>query len=372
LLSIYCGFRSALAQVAGCGDADDLGCGHALASRWSEWLRVPVALPALILYTLLLLALFAIGAEYPWFPADRAWQLLVVLAITLLGAAGWFLALQVFVVQSVCPYCVAAHACGLFLAGFVFWYRPIECRAVHSTAALLLLGTAGTAVLIGGQLLLEPRARDMQVQGQLVVAGGKIKLDAAHYPRLGSAQARYVLVSLYDYTCPHCRVTSGYLEQARRRYGDQLAIVPLVVPWNPRCNKHVQAWNPLHEDACDYARLALAVWQASPQQFEAFHLWLLEATRTPAAARERAEELIGAVALREALAGDLLNQQLAEHVQIYAEAGGGTLPRLLYGSHSAQGQPASAEQLFQYLERDLGIRATGGGARASGPATPAW
>jgi uncharacterized membrane protein len=338
-------------QVAGCGDNADVGCSHVLSSRWSQWLRLPVSLPAAILYALTLLALFGIRSDGIWPGAHNAWRLLVVLAVTLLGSALWFLGIQVLVLGSLCVYCVTAHICGILLAGFVLACAPIPWRRPEAPA-LLLLGLAGTAALIAGQLLVTPRSPDLQVRQ----TPEPLILDVEKYPLLGSVRARYFLVELYDYTCPHCRATSSYLEQARRRYGNQLAILPLVVPLHPGCNKEITTLSPANEHACELARLALAVWRTDPRAFETFHLWLMEAPKVPEAARQSAAALVGADALAKALADDAINRQLEEHVRIYAESGKGQLPRLVYGRQAALGQPADAQQLFDFLEKTVGLR----------------
>lgn len=340
-------------RVAGCGE--DSGCEQVLASRWSQWLRLPVALPAAVVYALALIALFEIQGTDSWLGGRRAWQLLVVLAAVLVGSACWFLGLQALAVGEFCGYCLAAHACGLLLAGFIVCCNPLRWRAPAEVPALLLAGLCGTSLLIAGQVLVEPRAPDMRVQARVELKDGNVTFDPEKHPRLGSPRARFVLVELYDYTCEHCRVTTGYLEEARRRYGDQLAILPLVVPYHPDCNPHAHAASLRHEHACVLARLALAVWRAKPQAFESFHLWLIESPPDPDAARRRAAELVGADALAQALADPALDQQLAEHVRLYARAGAGTLPILLHGSQTAQGRPPGAKQLFQFLERNVGL-----------------
>jgi uncharacterized membrane protein/protein-disulfide isomerase len=364
-IAVYFLWASAVAggRVAGCGDGEDFGCGHVLRSRWSRWLGLPVALPAAALYALALGALFGIGPGRTRSVARLSWQLLAVLAVTLAGSACWFLGLQALVLQTFCGYCVTAHGCGLLLAGFVFWYGPFVRPAAGRRAgkpealALVSLGAAAMGVLIAGQLLVVPPPPDMQVGRTVALADGAIRLDVAKHPRLGPAQAKYVLVEMFDYTCEHCRVTAGYLEEARERYGDQLAILVLVVPLNYDCNKHVRTLNPLQKHACTYARLALAVWQANPDTFPAYHSWFLKSQPSPEAARRHAAELVGAEALSRALSDGEVERQIQENVAIYAQYGGGTLPKLIYGPHTARGQPANAQQLFDYLEENVGLRA---------------
>jgi protein-disulfide isomerase len=354
-------------QVAGCGDGTEGGCGRVLASRWSEWLLMPVALPAAILYAVMLRLLFRLRPGPRSGDQRTIWQLLVVLAAVLGGAACWFLGLQVLLLQSFCGFCVAAHACGLALAGFILWYSPIPWRGGRDQApadsagrratapGLILLGLAGMAVLMAGQLLVAPRPRDMKLVEVFGPAGGRITVDPAAHPRFGPPRAKYVVVELFDYTCPHCRLLDGYLAEARRRYGDQLTVLPLVVPLHPECNAYVDSVKPGKEHACAYARLALAVWRTKPDAFEAFHRWLLDSAPSPEAARQRAAELLGAEGLDQALADERLRDEIAANVKVYMQLGGGLLPKLIYRDHVTEGKPASARQLFDFLEDDVGL-----------------
>ncbi len=469
-------------QVAGCG-GEGLDCEHVLASRWSRWLGLPVSLPGVALYTLTFLGLLAIGPRTAERTQRDAWCLLVLLAVAASGAACWFVVLQVWVLHSLCLYCLATHGCGFLITGFVFWYSPLAwrrsaasnspepillvreqgscaplvgrvfqpvrrdwtgwktrpthprslARARGRTPAwfLALLGWAGPGLLIGGQVLWSPQEPDLEVversgpvtslqspeileqstvapvlispalqptrpigdvapigaapePGRIIekstppkssrkvvevsptpprphreipLLRGATSLDVYQYPIVGSPQSPYVLVKLFDYTCSYCRALHRDLEQARQHYGDQLAIVLLPVPMNPRCNPFVKVEQASHQKACEYAHLALAVWRAKPTAFETFHRWLMESVEVPSleAARNQAAELLGANSMDQALLDPELDRQLEENCRLYALAGKGTIPKLIYNKKVISGRPASARQLFGLLEKVLGI-----------------
>ncbi|MCZ7634644.1 MAG: hypothetical protein M5U12_00340 [Verrucomicrobia bacterium] len=98
--------------LPGCGP--DSGCGTVLQSRWAYLFGIPVSLPACLTYLALL------GGTVAWRRAttavarSRVAWLLCALATTLIGAAFWFIGLQLFATKAVCPFCMAAHACGLW------------------------------------------------------------------------------------------------------------------------------------------------------------------------------------------------------------------------------------------------------------------
>src|SRR5688500_7108299 len=106
-LSGYLLVISVQGHRAGCGAGH--GCESVLASRWSRWLGVPVAAPALVVYAAILLASFRLRR-----PGRGGWPLLAAATIAA-GAAAWFVVLQVRAVEALCPYCLAVHACGLLI-----------------------------------------------------------------------------------------------------------------------------------------------------------------------------------------------------------------------------------------------------------------
>ncbi|HEX4142285.1 MAG TPA: vitamin K epoxide reductase family protein [Pirellulales bacterium] len=405
----------AAGRVAGCGGGD---CADVLSSRWARWFGLPVSLPAVVVYGVVLVALWALARGKDDHRRQRVWYVLVPLATLILVAASWFSALQLLVLGKLCWYCMADHACAIVLAMILLWHVPHDWRvaaerakepvglAPATTLGLVLFGFMGLSVLIAGQLL--GKAREPEVEITTVAAappsdsepkagalpadlsdffpapeielpaaevrprrisllGGKAILDARRTPLLGDLDAEIVLVELFDYTCPHCRQLHRYLSEARKRYGGQLAVAVLVTPMDPKCNQfvHESATEP---GSCELARLAVAVWQIRPAAFADFHDWLMESaeTRSIAAARARAIEILGEDVL--AGAGAILDRAMAEprvareieaDNRIYQLAGEGTIPKLLTERLIIAGQPASAAKLFEVLENQVGLRPSG-------------
>lgn len=135
--------------VYGCS-GEVFNCGHVLTSAWSKWFGIPVGAPAFGLYASLLTALAFLNRPIPQFLVVRSWQLLTAGAVAAGLGALWFIGIQVFVIQHLCVYCLVAHTCGLSLAAYVLWNRPLGNR---HTAGLSLAGALGIAVLITGQVL---------------------------------------------------------------------------------------------------------------------------------------------------------------------------------------------------------------------------
>jgi uncharacterized membrane protein/protein-disulfide isomerase len=194
---------------------------------------------------------------------------------------------------------------------------------------------------------------------QLPLRGGQ-SIDAFAFPCDGSPVADHIVVKLFDYTCPHCRTMHMYLRQARERYGDRLAVLLVPVPMNSKCNKYVQTDSPQHAAGCAIARLAFSVWLADPGKFQQYHDWLFEppVARTADAARAEAVRLVGAAAIDEQHDASVVNDRLYEGTELYNKLGRGLIPKLLYKNHMSSGKPNSADQLFRFIEKTMGLKPT--------------
>lgn len=388
----------------GCGAGS--GCEVVLSSRWSNVFGIPVSGLAACIY----LAMFAASCTVsPHFPLDRqrtAWSVLLLLAFVVAGSAVWFVFLQAVVLRAFCPWCMAGHGIGLLLAAIVLRTvvgpklerskspeSPIprfsdDPRDVAPEAAaapeesgpvaafpskkFALLGVFSVAGLIAAQLLVpvEPHQVQRLPAGQnadtgpgpnrlVSVLDGSLQLAPHDVPSLGSADAPKLLILLFDYCCPHCRKTHGYLMNARERYGDQFAILALPTPLNSDCNKFVEETERRFEHACELAQLALAVWRADPESFEEFDRFLFEPEmpRTPDEARSKAESLVMAEPLRRALEDSWIDERIAQDVEAYQQSTADRIPVILSpGFASIVGRPESEEQLFEILENELKLR----------------
>jgi uncharacterized membrane protein len=414
-------------RVAGCGHGGSGDCAGVLLSRWARWFGLPVAVPAAAIYGAVLALLLALARSHDPHRQRRVWYVLIPLATLILVSASWFGALQLLVLGRLCWYCMAVHACAIVLALILLWHVPHDWRPAAergsdsvglppvTTAGLVCCGFMGLSVLIAGQLLGKAREPEVEITSvastgeippagadrgaigpvtpgaasalptdfsdffpapagesaaadvrprRIALMGGKAIIDARRTPILGAPDAKTVIAELFDYTCPHCRQLHRYLSEARQRYGAQMALVVLVTPMDPRCNRFVH--EPATEPgSCELARLAVAVWQTRPAAFADFHEWLMESTETRSVevARARAIEILGggdvdlpADVLDRALADEAITREIDADSRIYQLAGEGTIPKLLTERLIIAGQPASAAKLFEVLEKQLGLQ----------------
>ena len=186
----------------------------------------------------------------------------------------------------------------------------------------------------------------------VTVGGGQISLDIRHWPLLGKPDAKYVFVEMFDYTCPYCRATHQAVRGAIEHFGDDLAIIALPVPLDSACNRTVGYTAAEHAEACEIAKIAVAVWRCSRRQFPPFHSWLFEQARTAAEARQHAAELVGERALQEELALPHAGNYIAKHVELYERIGAGSLPKILFTHSTVSGSVESASTLIDMITRE--------------------
>ncbi len=180
-----------------------------------------------------------------------------------------------------------------------------------------------------------------------------VRLDVKHWPLLGSPDADYFFVEMLDYTCSHCRATHEAIRQTRAAYGERLGVVLLPTPLDRQCNPHAKSSGGHTADACDLAKLAVAVWRLKPGQFEEFHHYLMTAPPSYRTAYPRAAEIVGAEALERELASGTPAAYIAKNVDLYNRAGQGAIPKLLFPSTSSVGEIRSAATLKSLVERHV-------------------
>lgn len=386
--------------LAGCGP--ESSCHKVLTSRWAYWFGVPVGLLALPAYGGMLLVSFVVTATTS--PARRtaARTLLTVLAIIVGGSALWFVGLQVLVLRSVCPYCMAAHGCGLAAAAIVLFKIPgaLPSKEVRSPERQhpaspwrnAAIGLGGVALLIAGQVTYKPKRNAItQLAGGGVTGmplaptnrpannaaasrvsprtislhDGQVVLNLDELPLIGSPDAPHAMVSLFDYTCHHCREMHEHLLQAHAVFSNQLAIVCLPMPLDANCNPAIKRTPEAHIGACEYARLGLAVWRAEPAAFNRFDSWLFGQRSVPSLleTKQQAEQLVGREALQNALADEWVNRQIERNVALYQmnfqKARNNIMPQILVGSRIGFGSLSSVEDLFRLLETEFGLKLAG-------------
>ena len=386
-------------SVAGCGP--ESGCGDVLSSRWSSWLGVPVSLLALPLYLVLIVSTLRVGKDR----IENVLDVLAFIALTssvMIGlAAVWFTAIQGLVIGKFCPWCLTAHAAGLgasLLIARRFWFPSGESDWAHfltrkAKGFAALSGCAGVALLAGGQIAYEPdsyavvtlqqeaepevvSSKEAPTEEQeikksrstrLRLHGGRFLLNASEHPLIGKSEAGNYVLSLFDYTCHHCRATHPHLASLKESFPEDLAIISLPTPLSADCNQMMQRLGrktpSAHREACNYAALSLAVYRLKPEVWQEFDHWLFTGKNAPpvSVALEHAGKLVGEVGpIRQAMKDPWVGDQIRLAVDIYEAnsqaKGQGSMPQLVVGNSIVFGQINNPARLYTVVGKEFGLR----------------
>lgn len=379
-LALFLGYLSwSGGAVPGCGPEG--GCDEILKTRWGRWLGMPVGFLAALLYGGVGVAGWLSGQERV---ARRAvfHGVAVAGALGILAAAAWFVGLQALVLRRFCTLCCSTHALGV-LGALLMLVRASRTSPAGAPLpwAVGLMGAAGLAVLMGvGQMfggrvgpavgaidggrtgLAAPGPRPPPV---LRLHRDAFALPLEELPLLGSTRADHVMVSQFDYTCIHCREAHAPITKAQKHFSNQLAVVGLPLPLDAGCNPLIRRTPSAHTNACELARLALAVWRADRSKFPEFDDWLMQAARGGqiAEVRRRAEGLVGLMPLTQALSDPWIDATIAMSVRLYQSNAlvlrNGKMPMMIIGTNIVSGTLKGPDELFGFLDRGFGLRRQG-------------
>ncbi|HVV72048.1 MAG TPA: vitamin K epoxide reductase family protein [Verrucomicrobiae bacterium] len=355
--------------LLGCGL--ESGCGTVTSSRWARIFGIPVSALALVLYAQVLWATRAL-TRFSQPVLQRALGFLLTgCGTALVAAALWFVGLQVFVIGSICPFCMAAHVCGL-CAGLLLLFRPRDpaltqpgsSSGLRAKAGPALAGFFAVLILAGAQVLEHPKTYSVTSAAQLATRktprklqldGGAFELDLNDVPFHGSPDAPCIIVHLFDYSCPHCRALHPILNEVLHTFSNQVAIASLPVPLATNCNPLIKRYVATHANACAYAYCGLAVWRANPAKSPAFDDWLFASSRPPSPELAKAEamRLVGTNEFNRAVEDPWVQQQLSFNIGLYKanymRYRTDALPELLIGTNLISGTVTSVADLYRLL-----------------------
>lgn len=199
----------------------------------------------------------------------------------------------------------------------------------------------------------------------VTLLGGQLSLDVADYPLIGSPDAPHIVVELISYDCPHCRKMHHVMEKARRRYGDEVAVVVLPVPLERSCNKYVKRISAEHRNSCTLAKYAMAVAAVDPSAFKQFHDWLMaDEKKIPSVEQviSKANRLVDSDRLREVKNSPRLKEEMNHNIELFATLQNQHrsnrkfgLPVQIVGTGVVSGV-ASEDAIFRMWEERLGVK----------------
>ncbi|TWT99732.1 Vitamin K epoxide reductase family protein [Botrimarina colliarenosi] len=191
---------------------------------------------------------------------------------------------------------------------------------------------------------------------------GKLRVDAYEQAVLGSPDAPHLVVEMMDYACPHCREFHDKLTKALERFDGQIAVLVMPVPGEIACNKHVRKARKQSLGACFAAKLSMAVSDLDPEEFEAFHAWMLHddtipnRTRSLIEARRHVDGDELSAALRDTEGA--LGARIKNYVELAAaigKQGRFGLPAQILGDRVVAGPSESVDALCKLWAEAFGL-----------------
>ena len=351
--------------IPGCGPESD--CDKVLSSQWAYLFGLPVSVFAAPVYAIMLALLWQ---------KQPQWPLLLSGATVILLAALWFVSVQFFALRAFCKFCMAAHIAGAVAALVLLRRNPLPTRPSFTWASV---GAAAAALLVAGQFAFKPRASETIAYGStpasanpapshaappdptLTILQGTVSLNLRQVPVHGRLDAPRKVAKVFDYTCHYCREMHHHFEPLLQQFSNELAVVSLAMPLDAACNHLMKQTPAAHRNACEYARLGLAVFYAEPSRSREFDDWVFQPATPPPVAQTRkfAENLVGSDALAKALLDPRIEQRIRENVNIYATNSrmvrSTKMPQLLFPDGASVGASKSVQDLHRILANALGL-----------------
>lgn len=411
-------------SVVGCGPDSD--CDKVLQSKWSKLFGIPVSLFALPLYVGLIYSVGLFRENIEPRKQRYAWRLTLFCSFLVLGAAIWFTFLQIFIIKSICPYCLAAHILGgtasLILILKAPIYKPQRRKArdrriyisPHRARKRLVFACVLLALLIIGQIIYSPQthivkplnpnpditqltnqpqptvltnavisnttaapstapqlatnvrtesvstpiAQDSEMF-KLQIGGASFEFNPNEVPVLGDAKAPYKILSLFDYTCHYCREMHHHILDLVGIYSNRLCIVNLPMPLDANCNPLFPRTPRAHINACEYAKIGLAVWRANRSAHSEFEKFVFEGENPPPLEKVRAyaENLVGKDNLDKAIIDPWVSTIIKTTTSIFSTnalyLSQGQMPQIIIGTNLICGQIQDKSVLIEQIEKQF-------------------
>lgn len=189
--------------------------------------------------------------------------------------------------------------------------------------------------------------------------GGKLTLDTYKNPIIGSPDAPHIVVEMVSYDCPHCRKMHATMQQALERYGDQVALLVMPIPWDQECNKFISE-SASHRGACGTAKRAVGIARIDRSEFAKFHDFLMTGKDNPPVDKviPKANGLVDRDRLRDLIRGPEVSKQIQGYIELFGKLQNSKtgLPVQILGDHIISGTVEKPEDVFKQWEEHLGVK----------------
>lgn len=344
-------------QMAGCGLGGS--CDEVTGSPWAYFLPgIPVSLPAMVLYILLGICVIFLGGE-----SDEAKSLdrllikvLPFLGGCIVGAAIWFVWLQIGVVHAFCKYCTLLHLLGCVVAVVIAVFLVGNGQLRHTLLSLCFAAGLAAAALFA---FVQKRTVPDSVYGYGLADALLPSFSEGELPVLGAGDNAKELTLMFDFQCIHCRRLHQILPELLSLSDLRIMLCP--VPLSMACNPYLpDSGTDRFAGSCQLTRYALAVWYARPDAYSSYWGFLLggedvHAEITPAAAEALAKEILGdkfdaAMDNPQVDACISKAEELFGRTSSYGKSG---VPRIIYGQSWLVPKTDNAQELLSLIQTKL-------------------
>lgn len=193
------------------------------------------------------------------------------------------------------------------------------------------------------------------------IAGKPFEFNLDEVPVMGSPDAPYKILSLFDYTCHYCRQMHRHLQALISTYGNKIAVINLPTPLDANCNPVMFRTPRAHIGACEYAKIGLAVWRINRSAYAEFDKFVFEGETPPPLEKVKAyaENLVGATNLSSALSDQWVSNMIKLSTSIFSTnalyLGQGQMPQVIIGTNLISGQIQNTGVLVEQLEKQFHI-----------------
>ena len=193
------------------------------------------------------------------------------------------------------------------------------------------------------------------------IAGAEFEFDLEEVPYIGSVDAPTKILSLFDYTCHYCREMHHHLMTIANVYTNKIGIINLPMPLDAVCNPIMPRTPKAHQNACEYAKIGLAVWRANRSLYPQFESYVFTGSEAPTIENVRiyASNLIGSENLSKALSDPWITNMIKLSTSIFATnavyLGQGQMPQVIIGTNLISGYVQNAGVLVEQLEKQYKI-----------------
>jgi len=398
-------------NIPGCGS--DSGCDKVLNSKWAYWLNIPVSLPGLGLYAVFFISTFGIKAGNRE-KAKRSLNTLTLCASSVIAAAVWFVGIQAIAIKSFCPWCCTAHGlaslaailfikqagtvskklsvrlnlggAGVVAAGLVaviaavqvfstsddYWNKQLASNKTNEVKEATKTNTFPVASqTLNNQTNVSSKVSQATTAEKTIkseetpfpIPKTNLSLITSKLPVIGNRNATNRFAVMFDYTCHHCRKLHSFVRQIIPKYENKLSCIMIPMPLDSKCNPLIKTTHADHINACNYAKICLAVHQIAPDKYDEFDKWLFNdhnKIKSYSSVLKYAEGITSKDSIIKAMDSQLVLDQLATNIEVYKlnSKNGDTsiMPQAIIKSRVMFGPPPSAEALESLLNQFLDLK----------------